>query len=271
MLVGRTALITGAGHGIGAATARLFAQHGATVLVTDVDTEAAHLVVKEITDRGGSAEAHDLDVRDAGRVDAVVGEVLARHRVDVLVNNAGHWVRIPRDFADSRPDDWEALYRVNLWHVFALTHAFLPAMIDRGSGVIVNVASIEGLRGYPVDPVYGAFKAGLVQFTRSLGVQVAPKGVRVNAIGPDVTNTAQSDFARFDPPEWAERWPSWVPAGRVGTPEEQAGVILFLASDLASFVVGHTIPTDGGTGAAGGWYPSTKRPGRSWTNRPMDA
>nr|MDT0666734.1 SDR family NAD(P)-dependent oxidoreductase [Micromonospora sp. DSM 115978] len=158
----------------------------------DIDAAAASAIAKEVVDAGGRGESFDLDVRDQARIDAVTHDVLDRYEIDVLVNNAGHWVRIPTDFADSRPTDWEALYQVNLRHVFAITQAVLPGMLERRSGAIVNVSSIEGLRGYPVDPVYGAFKAALVQFTRSLGVQVAPGGVRVNGIGPDVTNTVQS-------------------------------------------------------------------------------
>ena len=190
-------------------------------------------------------------------------------RLDVLVNNVGHWVSVD-EFSASEEEHWQALYEVNVLHVYRMTRAFLPGMIEQHRGAIVNVSSNEGSRGYPPDPVYSACKAAVIQFTKSLGVDVARHGVRVNGIGPDMTQTAQSNFAEWDPPDWAAKWPTWVPIGRVGTPLDQARVILFLASELSGFLVGQTLFVDGGTTAAGGWYPTTQRPGRYWTNRPID-
>jgi NAD(P)-dependent dehydrogenase (short-subunit alcohol dehydrogenase family) len=156
-----------------------------------------------------------------------------------------------------------------LHHVFSLTHAFLPAMVERRTGAIVNVSSVEGLRGYPEDPVYSAFKSAVNAFTRSLAVQVGNDGVRVNAIAPDVTESLQVPYSQWLSAEEQTQWPQWVPIGRMGLPEDQARVILFLASDLSGFVTGHVIPADGGTGAAGGWFRSSRRPDRQWTNRPI--
>jgi NAD(P)-dependent dehydrogenase (short-subunit alcohol dehydrogenase family) len=269
LLADRVAVVTGGGGGIGAATVRLFAQHGATVVIADIDNELAQRVAGEITASGGSGLAVATDVRDAEQVTRLSRAVLDRYgRVDVLVNNVGHWLRHPGNFVDTDPQLWDDLYRINLHHVFLVTHAFLPAMIDRGAGAIVNVSSVEGLRGYPEDPVYAAFKAAVIHFTRSLAVQVGVAGVRVNAIGPDVTESLQVPYSRWLSAEEQAQWPQWVPVGRMGLPEDQARVILFLASDLAGFVTGHTIPTDGGTGAAGGWFRSSRRAGREWTNRP---
>jgi NAD(P)-dependent dehydrogenase (short-subunit alcohol dehydrogenase family) len=271
LLDDRVAVVTGAGGGIGAATARLFAQHGAHVVVADIDAPRAHECAEQITASGGSALPVVTDVRDAAQVSALATEVLDRHgRVDVLVNNVGHWVRHPGAFAGTDPQLWDELYRVNLHHVFLVTRAFLPAMIDRHRGAIVNVSSVEGLRGYPEDPVYAAFKAAVIHFTRSLAVQVGRDGVRVNAIGPDVTESLQVPYSQWLSAQERTQWPQWVPVGRMGLPEDQAGVILFLASDLSAFVTGHTIPTDGGTGAAGGWFRSSRRTDREWTNRPAD-
>jgi len=271
LLADRVAVVTGGGGGIGAATARLFARHGAHVVIADIDGELGGATADAITAAGGSARAVVTDVRAPDQVTGVARTVLDEHgRVDVLVNNVGHWLRHPGNFVDTDPGLWDELYRINLHHVFLLTRAFLPAMVDRHAGAIVNVSSVEGLRGYPEDPVYAAFKAGLIAFTRSLAVQVGNHGVRVNAIAPDVTESLQVPYSQWLSPEEHTQWPRWVPVGRMGQPEDQARVILFLASDLSSFVTGHTIATDGGTGAAGGWFRSSRRPGREWTNRPVD-
>jgi len=240
------------------------------VVIADSDADRGEQTADEITAAGGSASAVVTDVRDADQVARLARSVLDRYgRVDVLVNNVGHWLRHPGRFVDTDPQLWDELYRVNLHHVFLVTHAFLPAMVDRHAGAIVNVSSVEGLRGYPEDPVYAAFKAAVIHFTRSLAVQVGRDGVRVNAIGPDVTESLQVPYSQWLSAEEQTQWPRWVPVGRMGLPEDQAGVILFLASDLSAFVTGHTIPTDGGTGAAGGWFRSSSRPDREWTNRPV--
>ena len=120
------------------------------------------------------------DVRDLAQVLALRDAVLAEHgRVDVLVNNVGHWVKLGSDFVDTKPELWDELYQVNFLHVLTVTQAFLPSMLERKRGSIVNVSSVEGLRGYPPDPVYGAFKAAVIHFTKCLAVQVGIDGVRV--------------------------------------------------------------------------------------------
>ncbi len=209
------------------------------------------------------------DVRDAGQVESLAERAHAElGPVDILVNNVGHWVdRV--DFAESSPELWDDLYQVNLLHVIRVTRVLLPTMIERGRGAIVNVSSVEGLRGYPGDPVYAAFKAGVVHFTASLAVQVGNSGVRVNGVAPDVTDSRQVPYERMVPPDQQHMWPVWVPVGRMGRPEDQARVIAFLASEEASFLTGVTIPTDGGTLAAGGWFRTTDRDG-GWTNRPRN-
>ncbi|MDC8996633.1 glucose 1-dehydrogenase [Mycobacterium marinum] len=267
LLTDRVAVVTGGAGGIGAATSRLFAQHGAQVVIADIDAELAHRTVDEI---GGAAWAVGTDVRDADQVSALAQSVLDRYgRVDILVNNVGHWLRHPGNFVDTDPQLWDELYRVNLHHVLLATHAFLPAMIEQHGGAIVNVSSVEGLRGYPEDPVYAAFKAAVIHFTRSLAVQVGNQGVRINAIAPDVTESLQVPYSQWLSDAEQTQWPGWVPVGRMGVPEDQARVILFLACELSAFVTGHTIPTDGGTAAAGGWFRSSRRPDREWTNRPI--
>jgi NAD(P)-dependent dehydrogenase (short-subunit alcohol dehydrogenase family) len=266
LLDGQVAVVSGGGAGIGAAIARLFAAHGARVEIAEIDPARGAQVEREIAAQGGRARAAQVDVRDEAAVRAFAADVLARcGRVDVLVNNVGDYLRaVP--FSRSDPAHWDALYRINLHHVFLLTHAFVPAMIEKRSGAIVNVSSVEGLRGYPADPVYGAFKAAVVHFTRCLALELGRRGIRVNGIAPDLTQTPQVDYRADVAPEQEPMWESWAPVGRLGTPEEQAEAALFLASAQSRFVTGHTLPTDGGTLAGGGWFWSPAR--RRWVNRP---
>ena len=265
LLSGRVAVVSGGAGGIGEATCRLFVEHGAHVAAVDVDAERTESVVAEL---GDAALGVVADVRTD--VDHIRDEVLGHFgRVDVLVNNAGHWVRQVGGFLDESPDLAEELHQINFVHVVRMTQAFLPGMLERGRGSIVNVSSVEGLRGYPPGIIYGAYKAAVVQLTRSLGVQLGAAGVRVNGIAPDVTDSIQVPYDRMVRPEHDHLWQQWVPVGRMGVPRDQARIILFLASDLSAFVTGHTIPTDGGTAAAGGWFRSAQYGGRAWTNRPI--
>jgi len=271
LLTDRVAVITGAGGGIGGAGAELFARHGAHVVIAEIKPDLAEATLSRVRAAGGSAETMVMDVRDDAAVEALRDHVLKAHgRCDVVVNNAGDWLRNSPDFLSEGPAFWKELYDINLHHVFTMTHAFLPGMIARRAGVIINVSSIEGVRSYPADPVYAAFKAAVVHFTRSLAVQVGQHGVRVNGIAPDITEALQVPYDQWIPAEQRHLWPMWAPIGRMGVGSDQARALLFLASDLSAFVTGHTIPTDGGTGAAGGWFRSTsRRPGSNWTNRPL--
>lgn len=264
-LAGQVAVVTGAGGGIGAGVAEVLAAAGAHVVVAEIDADRAETTARAIRDAGGRADVAIVDVRVADDVERLATTTLADHgHVDVLVNNVGHYLE-PTPFAASDERHWDALHDINLKHVFQVTRAFLPSMVERGAGSVINVTSVEGLRGYPPDPVYGAYKAAVAHFTRCLALEVASRGVRVNAIAPDVTQTIQVDYQQLVPPELADRWPTWVPIGRVGVPADNADVVLFLASELSRFTIGQVIPTDGGTLAAGGWFRTEK--GR-WTNRP---
>jgi NAD(P)-dependent dehydrogenase (short-subunit alcohol dehydrogenase family) len=264
----RVAIVTGGGDGIGGATSDVLARAGAHVVVVDIDDELAHGRVDAITASGGSAEAVVADVTDPDAVTKIAATARAgTGHVDILVNNVGHYLGA-RPFAKSDEAHWTALHDINLLHVMRCCRAVVPGMLERGSGSIVNVSSVEGIRGYPPDPVYGAYKAAVIHFTRCLALETSPRGVRVNAIAPDVTQTTQVDYTKFVPPELADRWPIWVPVGRVGAPPENADVVLFLASDLSRFVTGHVIPTDGGTVVAGGWFQTFEK--LRWTNRPRD-
>lgn len=266
LLDGRVAVVTGGGAGIGAAVVELFADHGALVEIVDVDPELAERSRRHVADRDGTATAHVADVRDHEQGTAVVEAVLGRHgRVDVLVNNVGDY-RPAVPFERSGPDDWRAMHDVNFGHMLSMTRAVLPSMIEHRRGAIVNMHSVEGLRGYPNDPVYGAMKAAAAHFTTSLAVGVGRHGIRVNGIGPDLTQTPQVDYLTRAAGHH-DRWSTWCPVGRVGWPSDQARVALFLASDMSAFVTGHNVPVDGGTLAGGGWYWSDAD--ERFTNRPF--
>jgi NAD(P)-dependent dehydrogenase (short-subunit alcohol dehydrogenase family) len=265
LLDGRVAVVTGGGDGIGAAVARLFAEHGALVEIAEIDNERAAAARTAIEVGGGSARAHVLDVTDDDAVAAFALDVLTEHgRVDVLVNNVGDYRPLVR-FPESTPQSWKAMYDVNLHHVLAVTHAFIGAMIEQQRGSIVNIHSVEGMRGYPGDPVYAAMKAAVAHFTTCLAAGLGRDRIRVNGIGPDLTQTPQVDYLTgYESSE--HLWSSWAPIGRLGWPEDQARVALFLASDLSGFVTGHNIPVDGGTKTGGGWFysPAANR----FVNRP---
>jgi NAD(P)-dependent dehydrogenase (short-subunit alcohol dehydrogenase family) len=242
------------------------------VIIADIDSGLATGAAAEINALGGNAVPYVIDIQESKAIDSFREAMQSEYgRVDILVNNVGHWVSIRGSFVDEDDDLWDRLYQINLLHVFRTTHAFLRHMIERGSGSIINVSSIEGTRGYPNQPVYAAFKAAVIQFTRSLGVQVAAQGVRVNGIAPDLTRSIQCDHPRVVGPDRIDQWPRWTPIGREGMPDDQADVILFLATDASRYLVGHTIPTDGGTGAAAGWHRSARPlPAGQFTNFPFE-
>jgi NAD(P)-dependent dehydrogenase (short-subunit alcohol dehydrogenase family) len=265
LLDGKVAVVTGGGDGIGGATSRLFAEHGALVEIAEVDAARAEQARSTIEALGGTVRAHVVDVTIEADVARLADAVLSTHgRIDVLVNNVGDYRPAVR-FQRSSSESWKTMYDINLFHIFAVTRAFIGSMIEGRGGTIVNVHSVEGLRGYPGDPVYGAMKAAAAHFTTNLAVSMGRYGIRVNGIGPDLTQTPQVDYITgYEDQE--HLWPSWAPVGRLGWPEDQARVALFLASNLSAFVTGHNIPVDGGTKAGGGWFFSPTE--RRFVNRP---
>jgi NAD(P)-dependent dehydrogenase (short-subunit alcohol dehydrogenase family) len=267
LLDGKVAVVTGGGDGIGGAISRLFAQHGAKVEIAEIDRERAERNAAVIRAAGGTVRAHVVDVRQDADVARLADAVLGAHGgIDVLVNNVGDY-RPLVPFTKSGPESWDAMYQINLRHFFAVTRAFVHAMIERGGGAIVNFHSVEGMRGYPSEPVYGAMKAAVAHFTTNLAVTLGRHGIRVNGIGTDLTQTPQVDYLTGYE-DHDELWTSWAPVGRLGWPEDQARVALFLASPLSAYVTGHNVPVDGGSKAGGGWFYSPRE--RRFVNRPKN-
>jgi NAD(P)-dependent dehydrogenase (short-subunit alcohol dehydrogenase family) len=247
-LDGRVAIVTGGGSGIGRGIAEGFAAYGARVAVWEHNADRCKTVADSIDGLG----IH-VDVRDARHVD----EALA-HTIDelgtptVLVNNAGGVFAV--NFLDGTENGWDALYRANLKHVILCSQRVARAMRDAQlPGSIINVTSIEGVRAAPGYAAYAAAKAGVINLTKTTALELAPMGIRVNALAPDVTLT--EGMESLVPPEGIPHLSRMVPMGRVGHVDEMAGAAIFLASNLSSYVTGQTIHVDGGTHAAGGWYP----------------
>jgi NAD(P)-dependent dehydrogenase (short-subunit alcohol dehydrogenase family) len=263
-LTDKVAIVTGGGGGIGRGIVERFAREGAAVVFAEIDADRARATQVVVGER---CVAVVCDVRDGDASPALVTAARDNFgRVDVVVNNVGHFGGRRAAFHDQRDDEWDDLYRVNLAHVFTLCRAALPTMIEQGDGgSIVNVSTVEAFRAIPTRAVYSAFKAAITGFTRSLAVEYGAHRIRVNAIAPDVTETLQVPYSRWVGPEEQHLIPTWVPLGRFGAPADVAGVACFLASDDSAFVTGTTLHVDGGTLAAGGWFPTEEG---GWTNRP---
>jgi NAD(P)-dependent dehydrogenase (short-subunit alcohol dehydrogenase family) len=252
LLTGRTAIVTGAGAGIGKGIARVFARFGARVAILERDPATAARTADEIAAAGGEALAVPTDVRDRTAVEHGLATTLARYgAVDVLVNNAGGTFAAP--FLDATDKGWEALLRANLTSVLVCTQVAGRQMVAQGrGGSIVNVVSIEGARAAPGYAAYAAAKAGVINLTQTTALELAPHGIRVNAIAPDICMT--EGLAAMVPEAERARFAWTIPLGRAGEPEDVAGAAVFLASALARYVTGTTLHVDGGTHAAGGWY-----------------
>jgi 3-oxoacyl-[acyl-carrier protein] reductase len=265
---GKTVLVTGGGAGIGRAIAQSFGEAGARVAVAEIDPGRADEVRQSLQAAGVDALVVQADVRSRESVAALMSGIDTRFgALDVLVNNVGDFLRIVKPFEQCSDEDIEALYSVNLRSVFLVTRAAIPLLRKRAPGSsIISLSSIEAFRGIPMVSVYSAMKHAITGFTRSLALELAPAGIRVNAIAPETTETAQVPVAAMIAPEHRDHTQRWIPLGRFGTPQDAAGSALFLASDLASWITGTTINLDGGALAAGGWY---RDPKGMWTNLPV--
>ena len=239
---GKVAIFTGAGQGIGAATALKFAREGAIVAVCDLNRDAVSGVVDACRDEGVAADGFSIDVSDRDAVNDMVAKVLAKHqRIDVLVNNAG----ITRDARLQKMTlkQFDDVIDVNLRGVFHVAQAVVDTMIEQRAGVILNASSVVGIYGNYGQTNYAAAKFGVIGFTKTWSRELGPKGIRVNAIAPGFIDTP---ILSTIPEEVMAKMREQVPLRRLGTPEEIANIYAFLASDDASYINGAVIEASGG-------------------------
>jgi 3-oxoacyl-[acyl-carrier protein] reductase len=244
-LAGRSALVTGAGHGIGAAVARALATAGAAVVVTDVDKDAAAAVADEIMSAGGRAGSALLDVRDAGQAARAAEQAaeLTEGTLHVVVNNAG--MIAPAMFAKMTPEQFHLVLDVHVGGTFTVSQAALPFLAEDGTGRIINVTSAAGLVGTIGQVNYGAAKAAVVGLTKSLAKELAKKQITVNAVAP-LAATAMTENIRGNE-KLAAKTLARIPLGRWAEPGEIAATFVFFASDAASYITGQVLAVDGGT------------------------
>ena len=240
-LTGRIALVTGASRGIGRAIAHRLAGQGATVVAAARGDHAADAVA-DVVSKGGHAEAVSLDVTDAAAVERLPGEIVARHgRLDIVVSNAG----IARDqlLMRMKRDDWDAVLATNLTATFLLAQAAMRPMLKQRGGRIIAVSSVVGQMGNAGQTNYAASKAGLIGFAKALAREVASRSITVNVVAPGMVDTdmtrAITETAQVD-------WASQIPLGRLGTSDDVAAAVCFLASDEASYITGHVLAVNGG-------------------------
>lgn len=250
-LSGRVALITGAASGIGQATARAMAAHGAAVVVSDLSDVESSAAADELTAAGHSAVGIGCDVRDRRRLALLVERATAAlGAIDVVVYSAG--IQGPAGPLEAASDaDWDAVLDVNVRSACWLTSLVVPAMAERGGGSVVLMSSIAAMRGNRAIGLYGMSKAALAQLARNLAVEWGPRGVRANAIAPGLIRTPFSAGLLSDA-MFMERRLLMTPLRRVGEPDEVAGVAVMLASRAGAFISGQTIVVDGGTTVSDG-------------------
>lgn len=244
-LAGMKSVVTGGASGIGAATARRFAAEGAQVCILDRDVATAQALAEEL---GSEHFALELDVRFEAAVEQAAADVYARwEAVDVLVNNAGS--ELNKTYNETTVEEWDKVLDTDLKGPWLLCKHFVPPMVERGSGSVINISSLNGLVGFPLSTAYGSAKGGLVVFTRDMAIELATTGVRINCVCPGVIGTPMME-------RWTDLMPDQddakamlrgaMPIGRMGTADEVAGAVLFFASPDSSLCQGAVLSVDGG-------------------------
>jgi NAD(P)-dependent dehydrogenase (short-subunit alcohol dehydrogenase family) len=246
-LENKVALITGAGSGIGRATAELFAKEGAKVIVADYNAESGQLTVRSIKDNGGQAAFVQVDVSKASEAERMVKATIDSYgRLDILHNNAGIFVT-PTPAHELTEDVWDRVFDINIKGVWLGCKYAVPELINGGGGAIVNTASMAGIRGRPYTTAYCASKGAVVMFTKTLAIELAPYHIRVNCICPGAVNTPLIHQLGITQEQAAGRVLADQPIPRYARPEEIAQAVLYLASDReSSYVTGHALQIDGG-------------------------
>ncbi len=240
-LANKTAIVTGAGSGFGAGIARKFAAEGAQVYVVDINLDAAQVIAAEI---GGTAIV--CDVSNANSVSNLAETVLSQGQLDILVNNAGV-THLPTQLEDVTEEDFDRVYNVNMKSVYLTARAFVPHFKSRSTGAILNVASTAGVSPRPRLNWYNASKGWMITATKTMAVELAPDGIRVNAINPVAGDTPLlKSFMGEDTPEIRAKFIATIPLGRFSTPEDMGNAACFLCSDEASMITGVAMEVDGG-------------------------
>ena len=244
----KVVIITGAGSGIGAATAKLFGTHGATVIASDINLENAQKVVDEIKKAGGTASAIKTDVTEFKEVESLIADTIKEcGRLDVMVNNAGIGGKHQLKTADHTHDDWHNVIAVNQTGVFYCMKVAIKQMLAQGHGNMVNVASLAGLKASGNNLSYSASKFAVVGMTKSAALEYGRKNIRINAVCPGYTHSALLDQLLSVSPDMGEKLKRFIPMGRFGEANEIAEAICWLASENSKFITGQTITLDGGT------------------------